>query len=94
MLHCHACAELNEKHAWRKLDYARNFIVSPSDVAPRDTVERIDALVVSELEFIEKYERTYRPVVILNCQRNWAAPKVWTLKVYDISWGPWGPVLV
>jgi len=74
-----ARSELNEKHAWRKLDYARTFTVSPSDVAPRDSVERIDALTVSEAEFIQKYESQYKPVVILNGQRNWAAPQVWTL---------------
>jgi len=71
--------ELNEKHAWRRMGYAHSFVIVPSDIAPRDNVQRIDALKVSEVEFIEQYEKTYRPVVIVNAQKNWAAEEAWTL---------------
>lgn len=37
---------------------------------------------VSNEEFIEKYEKTYTPVIITNSQNDWLAKEKWTLDVY------------
>jgi len=73
--------ELNEKNAWCILDAANTFRVTPDDVQARDTVERVDALQLTEAEFIDRYERRYQPVVIKNAQLDWAAKEKWTLEV-------------
>ncbi|XP_074659877.1 bifunctional arginine demethylase and lysyl-hydroxylase JMJD6-like [Tubulanus polymorphus] len=73
--------ELNEKHAWYKLDFANNFDTDPSKVV--DNVERVDSRRVSPREFIEKYERTYTPVVITHEQDDWLAREKWTLERFQ-----------
>uniref|UniRef100_T1IR31 JmjC domain-containing protein n=1 Tax=Strigamia maritima TaxID=126957 RepID=T1IR31_STRMM len=70
--------ELNEKHAWIKLDYASTFDLSFNTV--KDNVQRIHATHMSVEEFVEHYEKPYKPVVIVGCQENWKAKEKWTLE--------------
>jgi len=74
--------ELREENAWYVLNAANTFRVRPDDVKARDSVERVNALQLTEAEFIDRYERVYRPVVITNVQREWGAKEKWTLEVY------------
>lgn len=46
-----------------------------------DNIERIDYNEVCLEEFIEKYEKTYKPVIITNAQNDWKAKDKWTLEV-------------
>lgn len=46
-----------------------------------DNVERIHVKDFPPSEFIEKYERLYKPVVICGIQDNWKAKHKWTLEV-------------
>ena len=73
--------ELHEKNAWYTLDAANTFRVTPDDVQARDTVERVNALHLTEAEFIDRYERCYQPVVVTNAQLDWAAKEKWTMEV-------------
>lgn len=73
--------ELNEENAWHVLNACDTFRVRPDDVKFRDTVERVNALQLTEAEFIDRYERVYKPVVITNVQLEWAAKEKWTLEV-------------
>ena len=49
--------------------------------APDIDIDRIDINKVSVEEFIDKYERPYKPVIILNAQNDWLAKEKWTLEV-------------
>lgn len=46
-----------------------------------DDLERVDGRTVSPEEFIERYERPRRPVVITNLQSDWPANVKWNLEV-------------
>ncbi|XP_038220887.1 bifunctional arginine demethylase and lysyl-hydroxylase PSR [Zerene cesonia] len=69
--------ELADKHQWTALKYASNF---EEFLKCKDNVDRIDANIVPPEEFIEKYEKIYKPVVITNVQTNWRANHKWTLE--------------
>ncbi len=73
---CCSFSELNEKHGWYKLNYARTFNLGLEFV--RDNVERVDADQVSAAEFIEKYEKVYKPCVVVNTQKDWLANEKWS----------------
>ena len=58
-------AELNDKGAWTSLRYAEHFDCFTKF---EDNCERIDVHSVSCEEFIEKFEKPYKPVVVLGVQ--------------------------
>ncbi|XP_041365677.1 bifunctional arginine demethylase and lysyl-hydroxylase JMJD6-like [Gigantopelta aegis] len=68
----------SDKAGWYKENYAHTFDVSLSSV--KDNVERVDASRVSCQEFVEKYEKTYTPVVVTHAQDDWNAQTKWTLE--------------
>ncbi|XP_022191241.2 bifunctional arginine demethylase and lysyl-hydroxylase PSR [Nilaparvata lugens] len=68
--------ELNDKGSWTQLGYSSKFDTFKS---VNDNVERIHVNKVSTTEFIEKFEKPYKPVVIVGCQDNWKATHKWTL---------------
>lgn len=43
-------------------------------------MERVDANLISADEFIQRFERPYRPAVLLGCQDSWPARDKWTLE--------------
>ena len=47
----------------------------------KDNCERISVEKVSPEEFIEKYEKIYKPIVITDACKNWKANYKWTLDV-------------
>jgi len=51
-----------------------------------DNIDRIDANKVSLEEFIEKYEKPYKPVIIKNTQVDWLAKDKWTLDVSKMKY--------
>jgi len=68
--------ELNEpSHGWSKHNYYDKFALGHDTVC--DNVERVDASVVSTEEFQERFEKTYTPCVVTNCQADWAASYKW-----------------
>ncbi|KAL4704422.1 hypothetical protein ACJJTC_000421 [Scirpophaga incertulas] len=68
--------ELNGKLQWTALKYSENF---EEFLKCNDNVDRIDNNKVSKQEFIDKYEKIYKPVVITNVQSHWKANHKWTL---------------
>ncbi|KAH6941054.1 hypothetical protein HPB50_012735 [Hyalomma asiaticum] len=66
-----------EGDGWSKLGYASSFNMEPHSLP--DNVERIHVNCVSPDEFIEKYEKLYKPVVIQGATDNWKAQYKWTL---------------
>ncbi|XP_076308838.1 bifunctional arginine demethylase and lysyl-hydroxylase PSR isoform X2 [Tachypleus tridentatus] len=71
--------ELGEKDCdgWRKMRYSEWFDLDKSKV--KDTVERIHVKDVPIDQFIEKYEKLYKPIVILGLTDHWKATYKWTL---------------
>ncbi|OWA51348.1 Bifunctional arginine demethylase and lysyl-hydroxylase JMJD6 [Hypsibius exemplaris] len=70
--------ELKTPADWSALKYATNLDCSLGSV--RDNVDRIDANVVSHQEFVARFERPYKPVVLLNAQSGWNAVETWTVE--------------
>ena len=71
--------ELKTPADWSALNYAATLDCSLESV--RDNVERVDASVLSHRDFVERYERAYKPVVLLNVQKKWNALESWTIEV-------------
>jgi len=63
--------------AWTKHNHCQTFKLT----AGGDDCPRIDVNKVSPEEFIEKYEKLYKPVVITGVCDNWNASYKWTLDV-------------
>ena len=71
--------ELNDGVGWFVNNYAEKFDLSLDSV--HDNVERINVNEVSHEQFVEKYEKLYKPVVITGACDNWKAKYKWNLKV-------------
>ncbi|PNF35382.1 Bifunctional arginine demethylase and lysyl-hydroxylase JMJD6 [Cryptotermes secundus] len=67
--------ELNDKGDWSALGYIDQF---DSFLTVNDNVERIHVKDFPPSEFIEKYEKLYKPIVICGIQDNWKAKHKWT----------------
>lgn len=76
--HLICLVELNEKGAWEKLQIYKKF---DEFTVVSDNCERINLSDVTPKDFIEKYEKLYKPVVICGIQENWKAKFKWTLEV-------------
>ena len=73
------CLELKNDEDWHKHQYFKNFNLDYSNIP--DNIDRIDVNKVSIDEFIEKYEKPYKPCILLNSQNDWLAKEKWTLEV-------------
>lgn len=71
-------SELNGKGAWYELGYEEKFASYKNVI---ENVERIHVKDYSPQEFIEKYEKPNKPVVIKGITDNWNANYKWTLEV-------------
>ncbi len=49
-----------------------------------DKIERIDGRKVTKEQFIERYEKPRKPVIITNVIDKWRANDKWTLEVVGI----------
>lgn len=48
-----------------------------------DNVDRIEESKVPSEEFIQKYEKPYKPVIIQGVQNGWKAQYKWTIEVHN-----------
>ncbi|KAG5681054.1 hypothetical protein PVAND_010520 [Polypedilum vanderplanki] len=69
--------ELSSSYMWTELEYAKNF---EPFTKFEDNCERVDAATLSIDDFIERYEKPYKPVVITGIlSEGWKASQKWTL---------------
>nr|CAG4637803.1 EOG090X06UY [Chydorus sphaericus] len=68
--------ELSTSALWVEQGYCKNFIPYTNFT---DNVERISVSTTSPQEFIELYEKPYKPVVIQDVQKDWLANVKWTI---------------
>ncbi|XP_029163701.1 bifunctional arginine demethylase and lysyl-hydroxylase PSR-like [Nylanderia fulva] len=69
--------ELADKAAWTQQNYSKNFQKFREF---EDNAERIDESGVTTEDFIEKYEKPYKPVIIRGVQIGWRAQHKWTIE--------------
>jgi hypothetical protein len=78
-------AEL-QKCGWQSVGYA--FDTRWLDTRPEsgpDTIERVDASRMSYEQFVDRYERPGKPVILLGLTDAWRANQRWTMPVCAIS---------
>lgn len=46
-----------------------------------DTIERVDATRMSYTEFVDRFERAYKPVILIGITDQWRANDHWNLQV-------------
>lgn len=69
--------ELSSSHSWSELNYSKNFEHYKQF---EDNVERVNAADLDLQQFIDKFEKHYKPVVITGLQEGWKAQSKWTLE--------------
>lgn len=72
------CLELADKLAWIQHGYSKNF---QKFWQFQDNADRIDESNMTIEEFVEKYEKPYKPVIIRGVQNGWRAQHKWTIEV-------------
>ena len=74
---------------WHKGDYYRkqyelcDKILKGEDPSFKDTIERVHVDDLTFEEFIERYEKGSRPVIIKGVVDKWPAKHAWTVKVSE-----------
>ena len=70
--------ELRTKASWSEKNYHLNFDLDWRSV--NDTMERIHVDKVDTEEFISRFEKPYKPAVIVGVTDKWQANEKWTLE--------------
>lgn len=70
--------ELADRTAWTQHNYSKNF---QKFLEFEDNAERIDESGVITEDFVERYEKPYKPVIIRGVQNSWRAQHKWTIEV-------------
>ena len=73
-----------DSRAWTANNYSQTFDLNPN--AFEDNVERIGVQEVRVEQFVERYEKLYRPVVVTGVCDHWKACHKWTLEVCVTLW--------
>ncbi|CAL1689747.1 unnamed protein product [Lasius platythorax] len=69
--------ELADITAWTQHNYSKNF---QKFLEFEDNAERIDESGVITEDFVERYEKPYKPVIIRGVQNGWRAQHKWTIE--------------
>jgi len=69
--------ELKGEEGWCRLRYHETFDQLKNNIP--NEIERISFKKISQLEFINKYEKTRVPVILTDCTNHWQAMHKWTL---------------
>jgi len=72
------------KCGWEVAGYALQHI--EHEPLPPDNIERVDASRMTVEEFVERYERVGKPVILTGLMDQWLAWEKWTLQV---CWSYW-----
>jgi histone arginine demethylase JMJD6 len=79
---CYTFVELADKVAWIQHGYSKNF---EKFWKFQDNAERINESDVTTEQFVERYEKPYKPVIIQGVQNVWRAQHKWTIKVVSFK---------
>ncbi|CAH1244856.1 bifunctional arginine demethylase and lysyl-hydroxylase JMJD6-like [Branchiostoma lanceolatum] len=69
--------ELRGSREWSSENLYETFDLSHETV--NENVERVDVRSLTAEEFVERYERPYKPVVLTHAQDDWRGKEKWTL---------------